>query len=255
MTRALLLLAAAAALAACGDPAAAPSEPAVPAEPLPPGPILPNAPPAAPDQPKAGEPVAAPAPAEPSDDWRDYATAADAERLRLIQGAWEAALARARKEDKEKALEKLGVLADPRVMLPRPHPAPGVYQCRTVKLGGRLGLVSYNWFKCQVELTPGGDLVLRKTTGSQRPEGKLYPGVTDRQLVFVGAVAWGDDEKAAPTYGTDPERDLIGAWSRIGPERYRLALPWPRVESDLDLIEVLPAEQNPSPVEGEGGKP
>jgi hypothetical protein len=85
---------------------------------------------------------------------------------------------------------------------------------------------------------------LAKQTGSPRTTGQLYP---DRdaataadldRLIYLGAQAWGGDEASAPGYGRDPERDQIGVLDRIGPDRYRLALPWPLQESKLDLLEL-----------------
>ena len=37
------------------------------------------------------------------------------------------------------------------------------------------------------------------------------------------------------------DRDLIAVLERIGPQRWRLVLPWPQYESNLDLIELVPA--------------
>jgi hypothetical protein len=88
-----------------------------------------------------------------------------------------------------------------------------------------------------VDLSPGGDLTLTKLTGSQRSAGMLYPD-TDTRLVYLGSQAWGADEEKAPAYGAAPKRDQIGVLERIGETRWRLALPWPRVESDLDLVEL-----------------
>ena len=174
-----------------------------------------------------------------SGDWRQDARQADAARLRALDGAWATALAEARRGD-PRGLRQLGVLADPKAGLPRPQPGPGDYRCRTVKLGSGEGasglpLVAYGWFKCRVALSPGGDLTLAKTTGSQRPIGNLYPE-TARRLVYLGAVAWGDERTAV--YGRDPERDQIGVFERIGANRWRLVLPYPKQESTLDLIEL-----------------
>lgn len=174
-----------------------------------------------------------------SGDWRRDAAREDARRIAQLDRAWSAALQDVRVSGHGRGLAALGALGDPRVALPRPQPTPGTYRCRTVKLGsqgGTLPFIAYGWFQCRVELTPGGDLVLAKTTGSQRPTGNLYPH-TARRLVFLGAVAWGDDEEPG-VYGRDHERDQAGVLERIGPNRYRLALPWPRQESKLDLIEL-----------------
>jgi len=173
-----------------------------------------------------------------SADWRQDASREDAERVERLGRAWSSGLAQARAQDLA-GLRKLGALADPSVALRRPQPTPGAYQCRTVKLGGRgelkSGLTVYGWFRCRVELTPGGDLTLTKVTGSQRPMGHLYPNGA-RRLVYLGAVAWADEARAV--YGRDPERDQIGVVERIGENRWRLALPWPKQESTLDLIEL-----------------
>lgn len=170
-----------------------------------------------------------------SGDWRSDATKADADRLEHLDRAWRAGLAEARKAD-ARGLRALGALADPKAGLARPQPTPGDYRCRTIKLGSISGFIAYDWFRCRVELTPGGDLLLAKTTGSQRPSGNLYPD-TAKRLVFLGAVVWGRDEGPG-RYGRDPERDQIGAFERIGPNRYRLLLPWPKQESKLDIIEL-----------------
>ncbi|WP_292108903.1 DUF4893 domain-containing protein [Brevundimonas sp.] len=170
-------------------------------------------------------------------------SAADASRLGRLDQAWR--LARAEAEDKGFAgeVEALGPLVDPNAGLAgRLQPAPGDYRCRTLKLGSNRpegpGFVRSPWFRCTVELTPGGDLVLARTSGSQRTRGLLYPD-TERRLVFVGAEAGGHDEGGRPAYGETPDRDQVGVFERVGPGRWRLAIPWPRVESKLELLELV----------------
>lgn len=226
--RALLL--AALTLAACERQQPVAPAPAAPVTP----PLVTPAPPPAP----VPAPAPTPAPAQATDNWRDYAKPADVDRLGRLTAAWATALKLANDKGHAKELAALGPLADPKArVLAHPHPGPGDYRCRTIKLGGSLGLVSYPWFKCHVELTPGGDLVLTKVSGSQRTAGKLYPG-TGTRLVYLGGQAWGADEASASAYGQDASRDQIGVLERIGETRWRLALPWPRVESDLDLIDL-----------------
>lgn len=176
-------------------------------------------------------------------DWRQVVSAADAASLGRLDQAWR--LARAEAEDKGFAqeVEALGPLVDPNAgQMGRLQPPPGAYRCRAVKLGsnspGGLGYVEYPFFRCTIELTPGGDLILTKTTGSQRTRGLLYPD-TDRRLVFVGAQAWGMDETGYPAYGDQPIRDQVGVFERIGSERWRLVLPWPRVDSKLEILELV----------------
>lgn len=226
-------------LVACDGPAPRPASGSATSSPTARSPADPQAgptPPAAAADP-ASEPTAGPA------DWREVVSAADASRLGRLDQAWR--LARAEAEDKGFAgeVEALGPLVDPNAGLAgRLQPAPGDYRCRTIKLGsnrpGGAGFVQYPWFRCTVELTPGGDLVLTKTTGSQRTRGLLYPD-TERRLVFVGAQAWGLDERGWPAYGETAERDQVGILERVGPGRWRLAIPWPRVESKLELLELV----------------
>lgn len=222
-------------LAACGQPADTPP-PADPATP-----------------PASGEPVPAPAPMpQPApaegeqggtDSWRSIVSTEDAANLGRLDEAWR--LARAEAEDGGFAaqVESLGPLVDPNAaQTGRVQPAPGNYRCRTIKLGsksgGTLAYVAYPFFRCSVELTPGGDLILTKTTGSQRTRGLLYPD-TDSRLVFVGAQAWGMDETGYPAYGQQHERDQVGVLERVGPNRWRLVVPWPCVESKLEILELV----------------
>lgn len=234
--------------AACGqnpapstsDPGVTPSDGVTPPETTP---IQPGQP----SDPASPPPVASPTPAPGeqggTDDWRKVATAEDASRLGRLDQAWRMARAEAEAKGFADEVEALGPLVDPNAgQAGRLQPPPGTYRCRTIKLGSQSGTglayVPYGWFQCTVELTPGGDLVLTKTTGSQRARGLLYPD-TDRRLVFIGAQAWGSSETGFPRYGQMPERDQIGALERIGSNRWRLALPFPKQESKLDLLELV----------------
>lgn len=230
----------AALLAACGDNAPPAADPATPpADAAPPATPAPSETPAVP-----GQTPAPPAGGEQGGtaDWRQVVSAADAANLGRLDQAWR--LGRAEAEDKGFAdkVEALGALVDPNAgQAGRLQPPPGTYRCRTIKLGsqspGGLAYVEYPWFRCSVELTPGGDLILTKTTGSQRTRGLLYPD-TDNRLVFVGAQAWGADETTFPRYGEQSVRDQVGVFERIGSNRWRLVVPWPRVESKLEILEL-----------------
>ncbi len=226
-------------LSACGDrPAQQEAAPVAPA---------PAEIPTVTDAPAVETP--APASGEPSqgeqggtDDWRKVASATDAGLLNRLDEAWDTALTRARRDGYAPELKALGalVVADA-AQSGRLHPAPGNYRCRTIKLGVRgdvgTGFVAYPYFACRVELTAGGDLILEKTTGSQRIRGLLYPD-TDNRLVYVGTQSWGN-ERGFPTYGRQPERDQAGVLERIGERRWRLAIPFPKQESQLDIIEIV----------------
>ena len=223
-------------VAGCGDnPAPSTSDPAV----TPSDGVTP---------PKAEAPLdPAPAPAPAGEqggtaDWRQVASAEHAANLGRLDQAWR--LGRAEAEDKGFAtqVEALGNLVDPNAGLTgRLQPAPGAWRCRTIKLGSHdnagPGYLEYPWFRCTVEPTPGGDLILTKTTGSQRTRGLLYPDTDDR-LIFIGAAAWGMEETGFPSYGEDRRRDQVGVFERIGPDRYRVVIPWPAVDSKLEILEL-----------------
>jgi hypothetical protein len=42
-------------------------------------------------------------------------------------------------------------------------------------------------------------------------------------------------------YGVDPERDVAGFVERVGPERWRLIIPRPYFEPQLEVMELVPA--------------
>ncbi|MFZ5670391.1 MAG: DUF4893 domain-containing protein [Pseudomonadota bacterium] len=199
---------------------------------------------------RSGEPApsietapSAPATAEPAGaaGWKAVAAAADQDRIARLPAAWREALAEA--DDLHGAeIDSTGLLLVPDAALEgNLRPAPGRYRCRTIKIGSPdgtgLSYVAYPWFTCTIEPAPGGELILTKTSGSQRTRGLLYPD-GDRRLVFVGTQAWGADETAFPAYGEKPERDQVGVFERVGTDRWRLALPWPKQESKLDVIEL-----------------
>lgn len=225
-------------LAACSPP----SEPAPPREP----PATPDT--TAPIGPSATDPTAT-APVEGglqggTDQWKTVASADDQDRVSRLDNAWKQALREANHEFGAE-LDSLGMLAVQDAALANPplQPAPGKYRCRTIKVGAMSGdglkYVAYPWFTCTVELTPGGDLILTKTTGSQRTRGLIYPDSDNPgRLIYVGAQAWGDTETAFPAYGEKPERDQVGVIERIGNGRWRMVVPWPKQESKLDILEI-----------------
>jgi len=199
-----------------------------------------------------GEPVAL-------RDWRGIITASDRDRYSRRDAAWSLALQQARRQRGSGDLTPLGdlielqqlvveqfgldALLEPRAVRASVAPPPGDYRCRTVKLGSQggedgLGYVVYGWFACRIEQTPRG-LKFSKLTGSQRPSGLLFPE-NDREMVMLGSMALAS-EPPANSYGQRPDRDLVAVLERIGDSRWRLVIPWPQVESNLDLIELVPA--------------
>jgi hypothetical protein len=176
-------------------------------------------------------------------DWRGVVTAADRDRYSRRDAAWSLALQQARRQQGSGDLAGLGDLLVPGAARPSVAPPPGDYRCRTVKLGSQggedgLGYVVYGWFACRIERTANG-LKFSKLTGSQRPGGLLFTE-SDRQMVLLGSLALAA-EPPANSYGRRPDRDLIAVLERIGERRWRLVIPWPQAESNLDLIELVPA--------------
>lgn len=176
-------------------------------------------------------------------DWRGIVTATDRDRYARRDAAWSLALQQARRQRGSGDLNSLGDLIEPDARRGSVRPPAGDYRCRTVKLGSQggedgLGYVVYGWFACRIEQTPNG-LKFVKLTGSQRPSGLLFTE-DDRHMVMLGSMALASDPPAN-SYGQRPDRDLIAVLERIGERRWRLVIPWPQNESNLDLIELVPA--------------
>ncbi len=176
-------------------------------------------------------------------DWRGLIVPGDLDRYQRLEAAWTLALKQAREMPGSGNLRSLGDLIDPQVRLDYVMPPSGNYRCRTIKLGSQipdsdLGYVVYGWFACSIEMTPAG-LKLTKLSGSQRPSGIFFPE-NDRQMVFLGSMAMAS-EPASRSYGERPDRDMVGVLERVDEARWRLVIPWPHNESNLDLIELVPA--------------
>lgn len=184
-------------------------------------------------------PAAVSTAAEP--DWRKVATPADRARLREWRTAFVAGLAQARATGHADDVAREGRLLDPDAGVAAGRPLAGDYRCRVIKLGskggGGLGYVAYPMFGCRID-DEGAIASFRKLTGSQRPVGVIMGGA--QRLVFLGTLALGDENRALD-YGRDPDRDMIGAFEGLGDGRWRLILPYPRYESVMDVIELVPA--------------
>ncbi|MGU3390596.1 DUF4893 domain-containing protein [Sphingomonas sp. M1A8_2b] len=183
-------------------------------------------------------------------DWRRVATSADRARLRNWREAWIDALAQVDAQE----LARDPVLFNPDRSLVDPLPPAGAYRCRTYKLGARAKIgptfTISGWFACRFGTTKqdgendgdaGGEstVSLIKLDGSQRPVGTIFPD-TDARAVFLGTMELGD-EKRPMRYGRDANRDMAGLIERVGPQRWRVVLPYPRFESVLDVVELVPA--------------
>jgi hypothetical protein len=182
--------------------------------------------------------------------WRLVITEADRSRLRNWRDAWMLGLGQARAAGEGQEIAGEGALLDPDAGLENPILPDGDYDCRTIKLGrkGASGpaFATYPAASCRVS---GGRL--SKLGGAQRPSGLLWPFDATR-LIFLGAMSLGDEPRALD-YGRDDDRNMVGLVERIGPRRWRLVLPQPNWESQLDVIELVPrAASGLTPPKGGG---
>jgi hypothetical protein len=174
--------------------------------------------------------------------WRDVATPRDRERLRDWRRTFVDALAAARKSGHVADIAKEGQLLDPDAALAGQGLPNGMYRCRVFKIGakteGMLDYVAYPAFSCRVRVER--DLQrLEKLTGSQRYVGLIFPNDAMRQI-FLGTLVLGDETRAMQ-YGEDPDRNVAGYVERIGDKRWRLLMPKPQFESQIDVMELVPA--------------
>ncbi len=180
--------------------------------------------------------------AQPGAEWRRLATEQDRDRIRDLRDSWEEAVTAARAAGNGAEVDREGALLSPDGALVPPAIPAGDYACRTIKVGmahpGLLGFVAYPSFRCRISVE-GGRISFAKLDGSQRPHGRFFAD-RDERMVFLGTLQLGD-ERRSYRYGVDPDRDMIGALERIGPQRWRLVFPRPRFESLLDVIELVPA--------------
>ena len=173
-------------------------------------------------------------------DWKAVVTPNDLDRIRNWRTAFTRALDEARLRGSAAGIIAEGILLVPDAALGGGAPPPGQYRCRVIKLGGKTmaALVAYPATPCA--LTAEGDVIgFARTGDAQRPVGLIFPGDGPRQI-FLGTMMLGDETRALD-YGRDATRDMAGAVERIGPNRWRLILPYPRMESLMDVIELVPA--------------
>ena len=177
----------------------------------------------------------------PARDWRLVATSVDRERLRDWRDAFTGALNAARAAGHGEAITREGRLLEPDAALGGGPIPNGDYRCRVIKLGARspglLDYVAYPAFVCRIG-RQGEAQDFAKLTGSQRYVGRIFPGDTLRQ-VFLGTIVLGDESRAMQ-YGRDEERNVAGFVERIGPRRWRMLMPRPHFESQIDVLELVP---------------
>jgi hypothetical protein len=173
--------------------------------------------------------------------WKDVATADDRQRLAEWRTAFVSALDAAKKSGHAADVAREGALLDPDAALSSPQITNGMYRCRVIKLGtqpgGMLDYVAYPSFVCRVKANRELQR-LNKLSGSQRYVGLVFPADAVREI-FLGTLVLGDETRALQ-YGQDELRDVAGYIERIGPNRWRLVMPKPHFESQLDVMELVP---------------
>jgi hypothetical protein len=159
-------------------------------------------------------------------------TAADKTRLTAYAETRKAALLEAKAGAPEEVARLDALVAKPEMPFSGIDML-GVWQCRTIKVGGLLPLIYYDWFKCRITEDTAGWL-LEKTSGSQRTTGRFYDE-SERRLIYLGSFFIAGD-KPKP-YGSGPETDQVGYAYRTGEQEWRIELPKPYYESKLDILE------------------
>ena len=173
--------------------------------------------------------------------WQEQITEPDRKRLAGLWAAWTRALNQAMAGGNAAALAAAGPLAVADAANPGPLPVPGDYQCRTLKLGVRSdapplapALAMSDAVPCRISAR-GSLLWFEQLSGPQRIGGMLYPD-DDRQ-VFLGSKSLAGEMRMM-AYAADAARDQVGVLRALGPGRWRLELPWPNWQSNLEVIEI-----------------
>jgi hypothetical protein len=179
--------------------------------------------------------------------WRDVVTANDRQRLRDWRKSFVNALTAARRSGHSAEIAREGALLDPDSAQGGGPVANGTYRCRTIKLGakatGLLDYVAYQPFTCRIR--PYNAIQnFTKLGGSQRLVGVIFPDDAIHQ-VLLGTLVLGDERRGIQ-YGQDETRDVAAFVERIGPNRWRLVMPQPHFESQLDVMELVPISKEAS---------
>ncbi|WBO21913.1 DUF4893 domain-containing protein [Sphingomonas abietis] len=188
-------------------------------------------------------PPAAPGSAVLQPDWHDVITDPDHLRLRAWRKAFVDALTKARGSGHGAEIDAQGKLLDPDTALDHPALPVGFYSCRVIKLGakeaGHADYIAYPAHRCQVR--PSDDITrLVQLDGLQKPSGRLYQDGASR-MVFLGTMILGDEQKPI-AYGRDADRDMVGIVQRVGDKHWRMLLPNPAWESNMDVLDLTLAD-------------
>lgn len=185
----------------------------------------------------AVQPVIAASADDRAPDWRRVATLPDRDRLRRLRDAWVEGIRLAYAKGAGPAIKAEGPLLDPDTALADPMPPAGTYRCRAFKLGGVPGFAAQPPVACRV--TGTGAVLAFSTLGkTQRTSGRIFAD-TDIRGIFLGALALPEEARVLP-YGRDDTRNMPGVVRRVGARQWRIDMPYPRFESTIDVIELVP---------------
>jgi Domain of unknown function (DUF4893) len=179
---------------------------------------------------------------QPTGDWRKVATPADKSRLMRWRVTMVAALASADRDGEGEAITREGALLLPDAGLERPAIPAGNYECRSIKIGRKGSATKPVAVRPASPCTlseKGARMRLMVLSGNQRARGDIFPG-NERRQIFLGSIALGDETRAMD-YGRDGARDMAGSLERIGDNRWRLLLPEPGFDAQMEVIEITPA--------------
>ena len=168
--------------------------------------------------------------------------APDAERLRDLNAAFGLAIREALAGG---ARDDVLLLAEVLRGAPGAALVAGEWDCRTLKLGGLTALTVYPAFRCRIEGDGAGRWRFEKLTGSQRARGTLTVGDGMASPIYLG-VGFAGAAPATGYAGLPPEDQSpvapnqthaqVGVLEATAPDRARLLLPSPILESRFDII-------------------
>ena len=165
----------------------------------------------------------------------------DSVRLRDWRKTFQTAVASASAAGHQADIAREGALLDPDAAIAGPTIPDGMYRCRVIKVGAKetdnRAYAAYGPFTCRIRQERELQR-LAKLSGRQRYLGLIFPGDAIRN-VFLGTLVLADETRALQ-YGQDQQRDIAGYIERIGPNRWRLVMPKPHFESQLDVMELEP---------------
>lgn len=125
----------------------------------------------------------------------------------------------------------------------QPLDPAGDWSCRMLKLGGLTPLTAYAPFRCRITPAGPGTWRIEKLTGSQRLSGTITLDDGGAPYLGVGYVEGGPamgyaELPAGDQAPVEPGQTVaqVGRFEQAGPDRARLLMPLPLLESEFDIL-------------------